>query len=101
MLIDPKTLKEELDKEACDFFLLDVRSPEEYAEGCIEGSVNIPLQDLPNHLSEIPKDRRILTICTIGARSAKAADFLNSQGWNAFNLEGGLINWNNCFGPNC
>ena len=99
MIITAEDLFKLQEEEPGKYVLLDVRSWQEFEDGHMKGSLNIPLQILPEKLDVIPKAKKIITICTIGARSAKAAEFLNSQGYNAFNLEGGLINWNNLCGP--
>ena len=55
--------------------LLDVRSTEEYHEGHLEGSLNIPINRLPT--ISLPKETPIFVYCLSGARSKRAADFLN------------------------
>ena len=49
--------------------LLDVRTPEEFAEGHLEGAVLIPVAELSTRLSEIPRDRPVVAYCRSGARS--------------------------------
>lgn len=44
--------------------IIDVRSPQSYAESHIAGSINIPLDQLPNRLDELPRDKQIITYCT-------------------------------------
>jgi rhodanese-related sulfurtransferase len=74
--------------------LIDVRSPEEVAQGAIPGSVNIPLHLLPLRLSEIADDTETVIYCRSGARSAQACAFLAAQGkTKVFNLRGGIIAW--------
>ncbi len=75
-------------------FLLDVREPEEMADGLIAGSVNIPLEDVEHRLGELPKDRDIVVICHLGARSAYITKKLNALGYDrAMNLLGGMEAW--------
>jgi len=75
-------------------FLLDVREPSEVAQGYIAGAINIPLGELPDHLSELPKDRTLIVYCRSGHRSAKAVAFLRSQGFDkAESLTGGMNAW--------
>lgn len=63
-------------------FFLDVRSPEELEElGTLPGYVNIPLGQLENRLSEVPKDRLIITACNRAVRAAKAAAILEKAGY--------------------
>ncbi|GAA0947248.1 TSUP family transporter [Actinocorallia libanotica] len=60
--------------------LIDVRNAGELANGRIEGSVNIPLAELPRRLAEIPADRRVVVHCAGGARSSLAASLLRGTG---------------------
>lgn len=63
------------------WFVLDVRSPEEYAQGSLPGAHLIPLAELASRLSELPEATPIVTLCTKGGgRSEQAADFLLGQG---------------------
>lgn len=69
--------------------ILDVRSAEEYREGHIDGSVNIPVQALPTRLASIPKDKTIITCCASGARSATAQRILAAAGFGEVHNGGG------------
>jgi rhodanese-related sulfurtransferase len=71
--------------------LLDVRTDDEWAEGRIAGSVHIPMDQLMQRLDEV--DDRVVCVCAVGARSARVAQFLNAQGRDAVNLDGGLHAW--------
>jgi rhodanese-related sulfurtransferase len=73
------------------WMLLDVRTDVEWAEGRIAGSVHIPMDELLQRLDEV--DDRVVCVCTVGARSARVAQFLNAQGHEAVNLDGGLHAW--------
>ena len=73
------------------WMLLDVRTEDEWAEGRIAGSVHIPMDQLLQRLDEVGD--RVVCVCTVGARSARVTQFLNSQGREAVNLEGGLYAW--------
>lgn len=66
--------------------LLDVRSTKEYHEGHLEGSLNIPINRLPT--ISLPKETPIFVYCLSGARSKRAADFLNKIGYTATNIGG-------------
>lgn len=81
-------------KEAkADFFLLDVRDPEEYALGNLGGHL-IPLKELPQRLNELNPKAHIIVHCQAGGRSRRATEFLMSQGFaNVDNLQGGLNAW--------
>ena len=70
--------------------LIDVRTPKEYSLGTIEGAKNIPVDELRNRLSEIPKDREIIIFCQIGLRGYIACRILRQKGYKKVkNLSGG------------
>ena len=73
--------------------LLDVRSSEERALGCIPGSIHIPIDDLRRRLDELPRDREIVTYCESGQRSYNAARILSQHGFRARNLSGAYRTW--------
>lgn len=75
-----------------DLSVLDVREPDEWEHGHIEGAVHVPLMQLPARLAEVP-DGRVLVVCKIGGRSARATHYLAQQGHDVVNLEGGMIDW--------
>jgi len=75
------------------WMLLDVRTPDEWADGRIAGSVHIPMDQLTQRLDEV--DNRVVCVCAVGARSARVAEFLNAQGREAVNLDGGIYAWAN------
>lgn len=72
---------------------VDVREPEEWAAGHVEGSLWIPLGQLQARAGELPRDRPLVVVCRSGSRSAYAADALVAAGWDARNLAGGLHAW--------
>jgi len=74
-------------------FLLDVRETNEFEAGRIDGATHIALAELPDHLDALPKDRYVICVCRSGGRSGRAASFLIEQGYQAINLEGGMIAW--------
>lgn len=70
-------------------FLLDVRTPQEFASGYIPGAVNIPVDDLRSRLSELPRDRKIAAYCQVGQRGYLASRILLQAGFSAANVGGG------------
>lgn len=70
-------------------FLLDVRTPTEFAAGQIPGAVNIPVDDLRSRLNEIPRDRQIAVYCQVGQRGYLATRILRQSGFDAANIGGG------------
>ena len=72
--------------------VLDVREPVEWAHGHIEGAQHIPMHELPGRLAEVP-DSQVLVVCKVGSRSAQVTAWLNQQGHDAVNLDGGMLDW--------
>ena len=70
--------------------IADVRTPEEFAQGHVPGSVNWPLERLTT--LDLPEEGPILTYCHSGSRSARAAAWLCQMGCEAENI-GGIIDW--------
>ena len=76
--------------------LLDVRTPEEFAEGHIGGAVNIDWKAdafAEKAVETLSKDRPVMVYCRSGRRSAEAAGVLEGLGFKAFNLKGGILAW--------
>lgn len=74
--------------------IIDVREPEEVAQGMIAGAIHIPLGEIPVRLHEIPQDRETVMVCRGGNRSKRAIEFLEEQGYTKLvNLEGGMMAW--------
>lgn len=76
-----------------DAFILDVREPGERDQARIDGTLHIPLGTLVERLDEIPRDRTVYVMCHVGGRSAQAVQFLEAQGIDAVNIEGGILEW--------
>jgi phage shock protein E len=69
--------------------IIDVRSPDEYRGGHIDGSINIPLGSLAQNLSKFKKDKPIITCCASGMRSASAKSVLTANGFTQVYNGGG------------
>ena len=77
-----------------DFILLDVRTDSEYYLSSIEGSVHIPMNNVPNKLDSLESDKEIIVQCKSGVRSARICEFLLQKGYsNIKNLQGGIVAW--------
>jgi adenylyltransferase/sulfurtransferase len=97
--IDPVAVKARLDSGE-DFQLIDVREPQEYEICHIRQARLIPLGELPKRLHELDRARPIVVHCKIGARGAKAADFLRHNGFTGvLNMTGGILAWSNQVDP--
>ncbi len=78
-------------------FVLDVRTPEEVEEGYIPGATNIDFYLGPDFLAEVEKldkNKNYYVYCRSGNRSGQACAIMENAGFkNAYNLEGGFMNW--------
>jgi rhodanese-related sulfurtransferase len=73
--------------------LLDVRNANEWEAGHAPGAIWIPMAELERVRTEIPFNRRVVCICRSGQRSGRAAESLNSWGFDAVNTAGGMKAW--------
>ncbi|HNQ61010.1 MAG TPA: rhodanese-like domain-containing protein [Bacteroidia bacterium] len=71
--------------------IVDVRTKNEYQQGHIKGSINIPLNNLDRHLQKIKKDKPVITCCASGMRSASAKSILKSNGFSEVHNGGGWM----------
>ncbi|NOZ52813.1 MAG: rhodanese-like domain-containing protein [Gammaproteobacteria bacterium] len=81
-----------------DALVLDLRSENEYQDGHILNSVNIPLGFLESRVSEIQeyKSSPVILVCRSGNRSLQAANMLKKQAFeNLYNMTGGILAWKN------
>jgi adenylyltransferase/sulfurtransferase len=97
--IDAKGLKAMMDSGK-KFVLLDVREPHEFQIGRIPGSILIPLGEVPKRLNELDPNVDMVVHCKMGGRSAKAIEFLKTQGFTKLtNLKGGILAWSDQVDP--
>jgi len=91
--VSPQEVEKRIEqKEAAQF--IDVRNPDEYNAGHIEGAILIPLSVLPVRLHEIDPEKEVIFICRSGGRSAQACEYVIGQGYKKVaNLAGGMLNW--------
>ena len=73
--------------------IIDVRQPEEYDAAHVEGVTLVPLGELVERMGELPTDGTLYLMCRSGARSAQATAYLEQQGYDAVNVDGGIIAW--------
>lgn len=78
-----------------EFLLIDVREPAEYAQASIPGAVLVPLGSVfdGSALADLPRDTEIVVHCQVGARSLTAAKILRGAGFDASNVDGGILAW--------
>ena len=75
-------IKEFIDNNAV---IIDVRSESEFNTGNLEGSVNVPLKDLMYRVNEFEKDKKYITVCTVGMRAESAKKFFKKRGYQVVN----------------
>ncbi|HEX3785178.1 MAG TPA: rhodanese-like domain-containing protein [Pseudonocardiaceae bacterium] len=73
--------------------LLDVREDDEWAAGHAPTAQHIPLGELAGRLAELPAEQPLYVVCRAGGRSARATAYLNANGWEATNVDGGMKSW--------
>ncbi|VEJ35923.1 molybdopterin biosynthesis protein MoeB [Aedoeadaptatus ivorii] len=86
--IESTTADELADGE--DRYILDVRNPDEHAEGIIPGAVKMPLPTVKERMDEIPREEKIYVICAAGGRSIKACKDLMAHGYRCVNVKDGM-----------
>ena len=98
--ITPAQVKSKI-SDGTDLVLVDVREPNEWEAGHIEGARHIPLSQVPQRLGEIPTDRDVVMICRSGGRSGRAQEFLLQNGYTRVkNMIGGMQRWARDVDPN-
>ena len=70
--------------------LVDVREVEEFEALHLEGARNFPLSQLADTYKQLDKDQLYYVICKSGMRSARACQFLEEQGYEVINVQGGM-----------
>jgi rhodanese-related sulfurtransferase len=93
----PQQLQQRL-QSGQTLLLLDVREDNEFAYARIEGSLHIPLGQIPGRAKELDATQEIVVICHHGIRSQQACQFLQQAGFEQlYNLKGGIDAWSlNC-----
>jgi len=73
--------------------LIDVREDDEVAEKKIPGIIHIPLGSVESRMNELDKSKEYIMVCRSGGRSGRATEFLESQGYQVMNMQGGMLAW--------
>ena len=77
-----------------NIYLLDVRTPQEYSQGRLAGSVLIPIGEFERRIREVPKNKTIIVYCAVGSRSKPVAGFLSQQGYkDVYHMTDGIVGW--------
>ena len=94
MVLNPENFEQKI--ESSDVQLVDVRTPEEFAEGHIPNAINININgnDFVSETSKLDKNKPVMVYCKMGGRSAKAASSLKEHGFKDISdLDGGITSW--------
>ena len=91
--VDAHTLRSRIEKG--DVVVLDVRPSDEYRSGHVSGAISIPIDELDQRLSEIPRDRQIVAYCRgpYCLYSRQAVERLREEGLEALRMEEGIPEW--------
>ena len=80
-------------KEGKELNIVDVREDDEVAEGKIPGIIHIPLGSVESRMHELDKSKEYIMVCRSGGRSGRAAELLEGHGYQAINMQGGMLAW--------
>ncbi|MFC0522165.1 rhodanese-like domain-containing protein [Pontibacillus salicampi] len=86
-------VRQQLEEEQKQLNIVDVREDEEVAEGKIPDAIHIPLGSIEDRKEELDKAKEYIMVCRSGGRSGRASEFLESEGYNVINMEGGMLAW--------
>ena len=73
--------------------LLDVREPYEIEICNVKGSLFIPMNEIPQNIEQLDKEKRYAVMCHSGVRSLYVSNYLNSLGYSTLNVTGGIERW--------
>lgn len=91
--LDPAAARALLTERGSEGVLLDVREPWEYETAHVDGSLLIPMGQIPDRLGELNSAHTYVVMCHHGRRSQQVAAYLNAQGFQVVNLAGGIDAW--------
>lgn len=91
-VITPEELQKKLEQGE-KLNLIDVREDEEVAQGVIPGAEHIRMGDIPSHVNQLDKNQEYIFVCRSGNRSGMVCEYLQSLGYKAVNLTGGMLEW--------
>ena len=81
--------------------ILDVREHWEHQRARIEAAVLVPMAEIPHHLDELSRHKKLVVMCHHGVRSRQVCQFLEQQGFSeVYNLTGGINAWSSEVDPN-
>ena len=87
------TIEQLKQARAAGAVVIDVREPDEFADGHVTGAQSLPLSQLPARAQEVSKDETVYLVCQSGGRSGQAADLLTAAGHDVCSVAGGTTAW--------
>jgi len=94
--VDSNEARSILDGDPANTVVVDVRRGDEWVTGHVSGAIHVPIDDLPDRMDEVPKDKKVLFICAAGVRSGLGCEMAASMGYdseNLYNIEDGTPFW--------
>ncbi|WEG13850.1 rhodanese-like domain-containing protein [Pullulanibacillus sp. KACC 23026] len=91
--ITPQELEGRLESRDQTLQVVDVREDEEVEAGMIPEAIHIRLSEIPERMDELDRSQPLVMVCRSGGRSQRAAEYLASQGFDVYNMVGGMMNW--------
>ena len=94
--VDSKEAIGMLNGDPGNIVVVDVRRDDEWVTGHPTGAIHINIDDLPDHIDQVPQDKKVLFICAAGVRSGLACEMAASMGYDTeklFNVEDGVPTW--------
>ena len=94
--VDSPEAQSIIEAEPDQTVVVDVRRDDEWVTGHVSGAIHIPIDDLPDRIEEVPRDKKVLFICAAGVRSGLACEVAASMGFdsdNLYNIEDGTPSW--------
>lgn len=89
-----KTIQaKEVETQYDNLNIVDVREAEEVAEGKIPGALHMPIGILEYRMNELDKNKPYVMVCRSGGRSSQATRFLEDQGYDVTNMDGGMMSY--------
>ena len=92
--LEPAEAKQKMEQQP-DVMLLDVRTPEEFAEGRLQGAVNMDVQEdsFADKITMLDSSKTYIVYCRSGSRSHAAAKMISKNGFTVYVLKGGILAW--------
>ena len=84
---------EEIIENNKDTIVIDVREDEEVETGMIGSAEHIPMQQIPQEVENLDKEKEYILVCRSGARSMNVALYMKEQGFKVSNMVGGMLDW--------